>query len=328
MSPPPPSTDQLRLLAKVARMYHERGLRQPQIASDLSISQSRVSRLLKQAAEVGIVRTTVTLPSGVYTDREEALERKYGLTDSIVVDTGGSSGAVVPALGAAAATYLGETLMGGDIVGISSWSSSLLAAAELLRPKNNATVRDVVQLFGGVGDPQVQLEATRLLDRFARVTGARPTFLPTPGIVTDARARKAMLEDPVVARVRDSWSRLTVALLGIGSVEPSPLLRQSGNAVDPEQQRELRALGAVGDVCLRFFDAQGTLVSSPFNERVLGVPPELLKAVPRRVGVAGGTNKHAAIRAALLGGWVNILVTDLGTADVLLEDQRLDSGGP
>jgi DNA-binding MarR family transcriptional regulator len=43
-------TDQLRLLAKIARMYHERGIRQPQIAADLHISQSRVSRLLQQAS--------------------------------------------------------------------------------------------------------------------------------------------------------------------------------------------------------------------------------------------------------------------------------------
>jgi DNA-binding transcriptional regulator LsrR (DeoR family) len=64
-------TDELRLLAKIARMYHERGIRQPQIAADLHISQSRVSRLLRQASELGIVRTTVSLPSGVYTDMEE-----------------------------------------------------------------------------------------------------------------------------------------------------------------------------------------------------------------------------------------------------------------
>ena len=74
-----PAPDQLRLLTKVARMYHERGLRQPQIAAQLHISQPRVSRLLKQAAEMGIVRTMVVPPTGVYTDLEEAIERRYGM---------------------------------------------------------------------------------------------------------------------------------------------------------------------------------------------------------------------------------------------------------
>src|SRR5580698_5477828 len=52
---------QLRLIAKVARMYHEGGVRQPQIATELNMSQARVSRLLRQASEIGVVRTVVTL---------------------------------------------------------------------------------------------------------------------------------------------------------------------------------------------------------------------------------------------------------------------------
>jgi DNA-binding transcriptional regulator LsrR (DeoR family) len=309
------TADQLRLLAKVARMYHERGVRQPQIAADLHISQSRVSRLLTQAAELGIVRTTVTLPSGVYTDLEENLTERYGLADCIVVDADGSSGAVLPALGAATAAYLSDTLTDGDKVGISSWSATLLATVEAMRPKNKGgTVDLVTQLVGGVGDPRVQLEATRLLDRFATVTGARPLFLPTPGLVTDPAVRRALLQDPAVIGVQRAWKELTVALVGIGSVQPSPLLQRSGNAIDPAQQAELQELGAVGDVCLRFFDRNGRLIDSPFNDRILGISPEELKSVPRRIGVAGGSNKLEAIHAAVRGGWVNTLITDLDTA--------------
>jgi DNA-binding transcriptional regulator LsrR (DeoR family) len=36
------------------------------------------------------------------------------------------------------------------------------------------------------------------------------------------------------------------------------------------------------------------------------------------VGVAGGPRKHSAIRAAVLGGWINVLVTDIETAETLL----------
>lgn len=313
------TADQLRLMAKVARMYHERGVRQPQIAADLHISQSRVSRLLTQAGELGIVRTTVTLPNGVYTDLEEELERRYQLNDCVVVDTGGSSGAIIPALGAATAAYLSDTLADGDKVGISSWSATLLATVESMRPKNKGPAVDLVtQLVGGVGDPHVQVDATRLLDRFATVTGARPLFLPTPGFVADANVRRALLQDPAVIGVHRAWKQLTVALVGIGSVQPSPLLQRSGNAIDPAQQTELRHLGAVGDVCLRFFDHDGQLIESPFNERILGIGTTTLKNVPRRVGIAGGPNKIDAIRAAVQGDWVNTLITDLDTATALL----------
>ena len=46
--------DRLRLLTKVARLYHEKGVRQPEIADQLHLSQARVSRLLKEASVRGI----------------------------------------------------------------------------------------------------------------------------------------------------------------------------------------------------------------------------------------------------------------------------------
>src|SRR5206468_11279487 len=88
----PVESAQLRLIAKVARMYHEGGIRQPQIAAELSMSQARVSRLLRQASEIGVVRTVVTLPPGVYTDLEDRLQDRYGLRDAVVVDAEGARG--------------------------------------------------------------------------------------------------------------------------------------------------------------------------------------------------------------------------------------------
>ena len=100
-----PTDGQLRLITKVARMYHERGVRQVDIADMLHISQARVSRLLKRAAELGIVRTVVAVAPGVLTEVEEALEDKYGLAEAVVVDVEGSDHDIIAALGSAGATY-------------------------------------------------------------------------------------------------------------------------------------------------------------------------------------------------------------------------------
>ena len=312
--------DQLRLLARVARMYYEQGLRQPQIAAQLHVSQSRVSRLLRQATDAGIVRTVVSMPRGVYTEIEERVQTHNGLRDVVVVDIEGSQGDVIPALGAATAAFLNETLIGFDVIGISSWSSTLLAAVDIMRPKSSAVSESVVQMFGGVGEPAVQVQATRLLSRFADITGARPIFMPTPGVVSTPEVREAVIHDAAIHEVTEAWNRLTVTLVGIGSLDPSPLLFRSGNAIAAADQDQLRELGAVGDVCLRFFDRDGQLVQSRFNDRVLGITPEQLKQVDRRIGVAGGAQKYSAIRAAVLGGWINVLITDIDTARRLQND--------
>jgi DNA-binding transcriptional regulator LsrR (DeoR family) len=93
----------------------------------------------------------------------------------------------------------------------------------------------------------------------------------------------------------------------------------SGNAVSEADQAALRRAHAVGDICLHFFDEQGQVVASPFDDRVLGIDLETLRKVPRVVAVAGGDRKYTAIRAALLGGWVNVLITDLAVAQRLVD---------
>ncbi|WP_277049737.1 sugar-binding transcriptional regulator, partial [Ruania albidiflava] len=188
-----------------------------------------------------------------------------------------------------------------------------------MRPFRTRVVDTVVQLVGGLGDPRVQMQATRLIGQFASHTGADPVLLSTPGVLGSAGARDSLMADPAVADVLEVWERMTVALVGIGAVEPSDLARQSGNAFAEVDRVRLRDEGAVGDICFRFYDGSGASIESDFNDRVIGISPDALRAVPRRIAVAGGQRKLAAIRGALLGGWVNVLVTDVRTARDLLE---------
>jgi DNA-binding transcriptional regulator LsrR (DeoR family) len=314
----PAPDGQIRLITKVARMYHERGIRQVDIAETLHLSQARVSRLLRRAAELGIVRTVVAVAQGVYTDLEESLEARYGLAEAVVVDVEGSHRDIAAALGSAGASYLETTLTGGERIGISSWSETLLGVVDRMHPLRVPGAESVVQLVGGLGAASVQAEGNRLLSELARLIGATAVFVPAPGLVGNKAVRESLLNDTAMESVATEWSRLTMALVGIGSLPPSPLLRASGNAVDPADQDRLLAAGAVGDVCQRYFDSAGVLVRSDLDDRVVGIHPDGLRRIPRRVGIAGGDSKHAAIHAALSGGWVNVLLTDTGTAESLL----------
>jgi DNA-binding transcriptional regulator LsrR (DeoR family) len=309
---------QVRLMTKVAHMYHEQGIRQTDIASTLHISQAKVSRLLKRAAETGIVRTIVAVTPGVHTDLEEALEQRFRLLEAVVVDVEGDEPEVLAGLGSAGARYLENTLTGGERLGISSWSQTLLAVVDRLRPLRVPGAETVVQLVGGMGVPAVQTQANRLLGELAERVGASPRFAPAPTMVGRREIAENLLADPVMADVARQWRELTMALVGIGSLEPSELLQLSGNAVDPPDQQTLLAQGAVGDVCHRFFSADGELIASDIDARVVGIAPEVYRAIPRRVGVAGGLRKRKAIHAAIKGGWVNVIITDLATAGDLL----------
>jgi DNA-binding transcriptional regulator LsrR (DeoR family) len=55
--------------------------------------------------------------------------------------------------------------------------------------------------------------------------------------------------------------------------------------------------------------------------QLVGIAPERLQAIPRRIGVAGGEQKYPAVRAALRGGWINVLITDTASAHRLAEER-------
>ena len=312
--------DELRLMAKVARMYYTQGLRQMEICERLNIHQSTVSRVLKRAEREGIVRTTVSLPSGTHTEIEDALQSRYGLDEAVVVDCLDDDAQISHDLGAAAAFYLENTLKPSDVIGISSWSAALLEMVNAMHPSQRFKNARVIQILGGVGSPNAEVHATQVTRRLADLIGGEATLLPAPGVVGSRHAREILLKDRFVREALDLFGKVTIALVGIGATEPSRALASSGNIFSPQEIKLLAGKGAVGDICLRFFDANGRAVVTELNDRVISMELDQLRAVRRVVGVAGGRRKTNAILGALAGKLINVLITDLASAERLLAE--------
>jgi DNA-binding transcriptional regulator LsrR (DeoR family) len=309
--------DALRLMTKVARLYHTHGLRQIEVAERLGISQSRVSRLLSQAEEAGIVRTSVASPPLINSVLEEEIERRYGLAEVHVIDPlTDDEELLLPDLAWATASILQEVGFEARTIGFTSWSATLRQMVDVLQPLRIGT-EFVVELLGDLGPPDLQHAAANSTDRLARLSGARPVHLRIQGVTPTSAVKKALLRQDVYARsALQRLDSLDLALVGIDACEVSPSLR-SANFFTEEQFEQVRALGAVGQVCLRFVDRDGAPVHSRLDDIVIGVTTQQLRSAKRRWAVAGGRRKHAAIRAAVSGGWVDTLITDAVTAQYL-----------
>ncbi|MFJ4691947.1 sugar-binding transcriptional regulator [Streptomyces sp. NPDC088766] len=314
--------DRVRLIVRVARMYHERGLRQNTIAQQLNLSQAGVSRLLRAAGDLGIVRTVVVPPSGIHSELEDALAARYRLTDVVITDRGAAAGhprAVTRALGSAAGSYLETAFRTGDRIGVSAWSRTLPAAVDAVPPRKQPLGGTVVQLAGCMGDPRNQTRATRVTYRLADRVGAVPLFARSPCLASSAEARDAVLRNPVMCEVGRAWQHLDVVLVGISAAAPGAAPGASEDAV-PEELTAPGRTGAVGSICRRFFDEDGAHLDTVWGERVVGITADQLRTVPRRIAVAGGARKYAAVRAALRGRWITALITDLGTGRRLADE--------
>lgn len=311
--------NELRMIARVAQMYHVEKQRQADIAQHLRMSQATVSRMLKKAQDEEIVRTTVVAPSGTYADLEAELRSRFGLTEAIVVEcTEDRDGAIMARIGEAAAHFLEATLQPEEVIGVSSWSETILRMVENIHPMKSGRAKYVVQTLGGMGNPTVQMHATQLTGRLAKLTGAQANALSAPGVAPSREAKLVLLGDPFVRETMELFGKITLAIVGIGAVIPSGMLARSGNVFSNRELADVAEAGAVGDMSLRFFDADGKFVKTPLDERVIGITLEELSKVDRVIALAGGRSKTEAISGALKTGVIDLLITDKFTAQRLV----------
>ncbi len=306
-----------RLLFKVAKAYYDDGLTQQQIGVKLGLSRVKVSRLLRTARDEKIVQIFIAPPQESNTDLERQLEDVYGLKEALVVSCSEpDTPTVVGDLGMVAASCLIRGLQGNEVIAL-SWGTSVLSVVNALSPMDLPEVR-VVQLLGGLGELEAQTHGADLARRMAQALGAKPRLIHAPGIVKDDVVREALVKDPQVADTLALAQHADIGLVGIGVLEPNATLLSSGNTLTSAEVEDLKARGAVGDIALQFFDERGVRVDHPINRRIVGTDLERIKAIGRVIGVACGREKIRAIRAALLGGLIDVLVTEERTAETLL----------
>jgi DNA-binding transcriptional regulator LsrR (DeoR family) len=143
--------------------------------------------------------------------------------------------------------------------------------------------------------------------------------LHAPLIVASPGACESLLAERAVADVLSLARTADVALVGIGSTDPSiSSLIRAGYLTESELYR-IEEQGAVGDICARHFDISGNILDIGINRRVVGISPQDLQSIPEVIGVAGGDLKAPAILGALCGRLINVLVTDNVSAGKVLQ---------
>jgi DNA-binding transcriptional regulator LsrR (DeoR family) len=171
-------------------------------------------------------------------------------------------------------------------------------------------------MTGGLGRPQAETHGADLARRMAEAFSAKPLLIPAPGVVASQLVRDALMADSQISDTLALGERADVAIVGIGVPTSDSIVAQAGILL-PKDAEQLKALHAVGDIALRFFDADGRRVQHEIDDRIIGLDLDQIKGIPRVIGVAGGMEKFQVIRAALRGNIIDVLVTDDQVATAL-----------
>ncbi len=304
------------LITSVARMYYLDGLGQSEIANICGVSRSTVSRLLTTARERGIVRISVDEFDPRDRDLEGKVVERFGLRQAIVVrEMGGTPASVRRTVGYFAGPMLAEWIGGQRLVGLAG-GRTLGELVHNIEPRTRGSGPAFVQLMGTIGSSPGRIDASELSRTLARRYQGTFLTLNAPAFAQSRRARDLFMSHDEIRSVWNAFESLDLALVGVGSLDESAIIERE--VLKPDAYAELRAAGAVGEICGRFFDEQGRECVSEPRDRVISIGLDALRGCDDVMAVVSGGSRSCALRAAIRGGIVTSIVIDQAGANSLL----------
>ena len=298
-----------------AKLYYS-GFSQEEVAEELHVARPTVSKLLTHAKRRGFVRVQVIDPREHDERLAETLTERYGLLELVLVSPTSSRADVLrESLGQAGATLLKKLVRDGDMIGVVP-SRTVAAIAERLghSPRQNVSI---VQVSNGLESPGEPFGPSVTCQRLAQAFDARCYSLSAPTFLSSVERLNRAMQVPQIRHVMSLANQARTVLYTVGDFESNRGLIAASPLAKAE--RDHLASRSVGDICTRFVDERGRVCLPDFNNRTLGLTLPELRAKEHKILVAGGPSKVDIIKAALVNGYVNRLVTDTHTARLIAQ---------
>lgn len=302
---------------RVAYYYYKVGMTQEEIAKRMRMSRQRVNRIVNSCVDLGIVKITIEDLDKCNLELETKLEQKYSLDEVRIVDSIVGERMILE-LGIAAGNYLKSILREGDIIGVTRGRTTAAMVDRWIKDAQGPDNITVTQLIGNGKEEDSNLGVDKIVYRFAEKIGAKESMVYAPASVHSAELKESLSQDPYYMEAYKTMKECSIAVVGIGTAHSQWKHMVSLYDRNVEEQTKW-AKNVVGEVCTHFFDQDGRTIEPPFRDRIISIGLEDYKKIPVRIGIAGGEEKIEAIRAALKGRYVNVLISDFQTAEQLTQ---------
>lgn len=297
------------LMTKVAWYYYFEGITQQQAADRMGISRMRVIKLLEKCRQTGLIQFYLRKDGESRMQLERGLIEQYALKDAFVVPASLDPLMVNANIAEAASMYISERLTPNSYINI-GYGDTPSRVLNNLATMAEQTIT-CVSLTGGV--------SYYLPDTRSNVFNAKLHLIPAPLLASSKEMAQAMYQEASVVEISRMITLSQLTVVGIGAMHESATIFKSG-ILNRNDLIYLEMQGAAGDILSHFIDKDGQLIRTPVEDRLISTPLSTLKTLQNVIGVAAGDSKVKAIRAALKGQYLDVLITDDNTADQLVED--------
>ena len=309
--------DSEAFVTEVCLHYFGNEMTQSEIATQMGVTRLRVNQAIQHAKTNGIIKFQIDTPFIVRFEKQQRLKDALGLKRTCIAPVNENDYSYHRATGAALASFMNERLRekAWKSIGV-SWGITLDFAIQNLT-KQAHPLLEIVSILGGTAQGS-SFNSFGIASGFADILGAYYSLLMAPIYLEEAINRDLFLSQSSIEEHFEKFKTLDAVLLTCSNVTEKSFLISNG--LPPELPRQLIEAGAVGDVLGRFLDKNGDPVLPEIDGRIIGMPLEEVKNIPEKVMAAAGEHKISIILAACQKGFVDTLITDEPTADLLLTE--------
>lgn len=296
------------LIIRIAWYYYIEGMTQQRISDMLSISRMRVIKLLEKARQTGVIQFKIAQDRTQRLQAEQQLITAWRLKDAFVIPTPPPESNLNESIAQAAAMYISDRVTANTFINLGYGDTPSRVLNHLAMIVD--TPISIVSLTGGV--------SYYLPNAQSNVFNARLYLYPTPLLVSSKEMAEAMRAEPTVQEIARMVRLANITVVGVGAMNPEATILTNG-ILNQNDFLYLTMQGAAGDILTHFYDRDGRPLHTPIEDRLLSTPLDTLRELDNVIGISAGPQKVEAIRAALKGGYLDILITDEETAKLLLE---------
>lgn len=301
-------------IIRAAELFYEQRKSQIEIARILNCSAATVSRMLSEALDSGIVQVVIRRPIEKNPALAEELGRYLSLEEIIVVTDGTSQEQAYQNVGYATAEFLSNIIFPNAVIGI-SWGVTLsYVVRNLSEFTYNSKGVEVIQLMGGLGSSDPNIDGPELAQKMAGKLGGKYSYIQAPVVLETPTLTRQIMNEVNIKKVVERASHADIVISSVSSLidDYSSIVR--AGFIKKNELSVYAATGAVGHLFARLIDENGCEIEHDFNERVVAVSLDSIKNARWKIGIVANTIKAKAVIAAVRGNLYNTLIIDESSA--------------
>lgn len=305
------SNEKIKKLIEISKLYYEKDRTQNEIAKIYQVSRPLVSRMLKEAKDLGIVNIEIRSPLEGNNIVLNKLRNIFNINGGVVVPNLNNDNITNDAISKSAINYMLELNVKNFGIG---WGHIIGNLVSLMEKEDviDGLAKKICPLVGNSSVGNRNYHSNELVRIFSLKADALPTYLYAPAVMASEQELNLIKELENYKDTLKSWEDMDIALVNIGNYPSSPDCASVARFGDVLSQKK-----AVGRILNYYISVEGEVLYSE-SDYAIQIPLEVLVRTKHVVGICSSNISPKALAGALRTGIINHLIAPEDTVKAVI----------